>query len=262
VEQEFQAQSGGTGTASVDRAAVLLTRVLTSNGAVGVVELAGDAGLPKSTASRLLGALERHGLVQQDGNRGGFSPGPALVRFAQRGLGDRLVDLAGPPMHALAEATGETINLAVAGAGAVEHLSQLDSRHFVGVGNWVGMQVPYHCTANGKVLLAFGAGALPAGELAAPTGRTITDRDQLAAELARVRAEGVATATDELEIGLTAIAAPVIGDGGSAVAALSVSGPTLRLSPRRLAELRPIVIQQARALGERLGRDHEGEHAA
>ena len=151
---------------------------------------------------------------------------------------------------------------AVAGAGGVEHLAQVESRHYLGTSHWVGRSVPYHCSANGKVLLAYGAAQTPSGPLEALTSRTIVDRRQLEAELAAVRRDGLAIATDELELGLSAMAAPIFDDAGRVVAALSVSGPTLRLSPRRVAELRPIVIKQARALSELLGHRPEGVHAA
>ena len=132
-----------------------------------------------------------------------------------------------------------------------------------GAGKWVGRRAPYHCTAVGKVLLAFGAAELPPGTALEPlTSRTIVDRARLDAELAHVRTDRFATATDELESGLTAMASPVLDHDGSAIAALAVSGPTLRLSPRRLAELRPTVIKQARALSEALGHRQEGVHAA
>ncbi len=165
-------------------------------------------------------------------------------------------------MAALAEATGETINVAVAGPAGVEHVAQVDSRHYLGTSHWVGRRVPYHCSANGKVLLAFAAAGAAAGELEPRTSRTIVEPARLAAVLEAVRREGFASAVDELELGLSAVAAPVLDDSGRAIAALSVSGPTLRLSPRRIAELRPIVIKQARALGELLGRRTEGVHAA
>ena len=122
--------------------------------------------------------------------------------------------------------------------------------------------MPYHCTANGKVLLAYGAATLPAGPLEALTSRTIVDRRALKAELDAIRRDGCATAIDELELGLSAIAAPVFDASSRAVAALSVSGPTLRLSPRRIAELQANVIKQARALSEALGHRPEGVHAA
>jgi IclR family transcriptional regulator, acetate operon repressor len=260
VEQEFQPSQG---TQTIDRGAQLLALVLDSEAPRGLGELAADAGLPKSTASRLLGALERNGLVEQEGLRGAFRAGPVLARFAGRGISARrLIELAEGPMAALAETTGETINVAVAGPGGVEHLAQVESRHYLGISHWVGRRVPYHCSANGKALLAFGAAGATAGPLEALTSRTITEPALFAAELERIRREGYATAVDELELGLSAVAAPVLDDSGRAVAALSVSGPTLRLSPRRVTELRPIVIKQARALGELLSQQTEGVHAA
>jgi DNA-binding IclR family transcriptional regulator len=268
VEQEFQeggdAGSTGVGTQVIDRGAQLLALVLESDAPRGLTDLAADAGLPKSTASRLLGALERHGLVEQQGERGRFRAGPVLVRFAGRGAAGRnLAELAERPMAALAEATGETINLAVTGPGGVEHLAQVESRHYLGTTQWVGRRVPFHASANGKVLLAFGAARLPEdGGLEPLTSRTLVDPIQLDSELEKVRREGFASATDELELGLCALAAPVHDEAGRVVAALSVSGPTLRLTPRRIGELRPIVIKQARALSKQLGHRPEGVHAA
>jgi IclR family acetate operon transcriptional repressor len=280
MEQEFHPGSGagaepsdgsgeeptaGTGTQVIDRGAQLLTLVLESETPRGLTDLASDAKLPKSTASRLLGALERHGLVEQQGERGRFRAGPVLLRFASRGAAGRnLAELAERPMAALAEATGETINLAVPGPAGVEHLAQVESRHFLGTTQWVGRKVPYHASANGKVLLAGGAarGAPLEGPLEPLTSRTIVDPRQLASELERVKRDGYACATDELELGLSAVAAPVLDETGQVVAALSVSGPTMRLTPRRIAELRPIVIKQARALSKQLGHRPEGVHAA
>jgi DNA-binding IclR family transcriptional regulator len=265
VEQEFQgAPAGATqGTAAVDRGADLLVRVLESERPVALAELASAAGIPKSTASRLLSALERRGLIEQDGPRGRLRPGPAILRVAERGMLERnVVEVARPSLDALAQASGETINLAVAAAHGVEHLAQVDSRHFLGAGQWVGRSVDYHCTANGKVLIAFGRAPLPAGELKRYTDATITDPSRLRAELAAVRTGGWAAAIDELEHGLAAIAAPVRGARGDVVAALSISGPTLRMTPARIAELAPVLIDEARALSARLGHREEGEHAA
>jgi len=263
MEQEFQGGEGGAGTQVIDRGAQLLTLVLEADAPRGLTDLAADAGLPKSTASRLLGALERHGLVEQQGERGRFRAGPVLVRYAGRGAAGRnLAELAERPMAALAEATGETINLAVAGPTGVEHLAQVESRHFLGTTQWVGRRVPYHASANGKVLLAFGAARLPEDSTLEPlTSRTLVDPILLERELEAVEREGLASATDELELGLSAVAAPVHDETGRVIAALSVSGPTLRLTPRRIAELRPVVIKQARALSKQLGHRPEGVHA-
>ena len=150
---EMAAESG---TQAIDRAAELLVSVVESTRPLGVGELSESAGLPKSTTSRLVGALERRGLVQRAGDRR-VAPGPVLLRFAHRDLGASLVEIAAPALKALSQLSGETINLGVPTPLGVEHLAQEDSRHFVGGTNWVGRRVPYESTANGKVLLAFGA---------------------------------------------------------------------------------------------------------
>jgi IclR family transcriptional regulator, acetate operon repressor len=271
VEQEFQVrENGGSGpgspahgVAAVDRGAELLVRVLESEEPVALGDLAAASGIPKSTASRLLSALERRGLIEQDGQRGRLRPGPAILRVAERSMLERnVVELARPSLSALGAATGETINLAVAASQGVEHVAQVESSHFLGAGQWLGRSVEYHCTANGKVFLAFGRAPLPAPPLHGYTPATITDPQQLRAELETVRRHGFATAVDELETGLAAIAAPVRGARGDVVAALSVSGATLRMTPRRIGELQTILIEEARTLGRRLGNRDEGEHAA
>ena len=248
------------GTQSVDRAAQLLATLLESEGPLSLRELADAADLPKSTASRLLSALERHGLVHQAGQRGELEPGPAILRFAHRGGVERnLLELAQPALEALSEASGETVNIAVPTPYGVEHLAQVDARHFLGAGHWVGRRVEFHCTANGKVFLAFGTAELPAGALRRRTPNTITDRAELARVLDDVRRDGVATAVDELEVGLAAVATPVFGPAGHVIAALSVSGPTQRLA---VEEVSGVLVGQARELSGRLGHVTEGEQAA
>jgi DNA-binding IclR family transcriptional regulator len=249
------------GTQSIERAAQLLVHVVENSQPTSVGALAETTGLPKSTTSRLVRALERQGLVQRAGARGSLSPGPVLLRFAGRSRTDiDLVQASAETLGALAGQTGETINLAVAGPLGVEHLAQRDSRHFLGGTNWVGRRVPYHCTANGKVLVVFGAARLPAGELERLAPHTLTDRGALARELEEVRRRGYATAVDELEPGLAAVAAPV--QAGKTVAALSVSGPTIRMTPARLEELGALLITHAAELSAALAPDDDKGGAA
>ncbi len=251
-----------TGTQSIDRAAQLLVRVVESGHAPSVSELALATGLPKSTTSRLVGALERQGLVQRDGSRASVRPGPVLLRFAQRGLSDaHLVELAAGPLDRLAEQTGETVNLSVPTPLGIAGIAQRDSRHIIGSTNWVGRQLPDHCTAAGKVFLAYGVARLPAGELERLAPRTIVDRAELERELARVRARGYATIVDELEPGLWAVAVPVAGPAG-VVAALSISGPTTRLRDGLLGELARLLAAEAGTLSARLGTNDRKEGAA
>jgi IclR family transcriptional regulator, acetate operon repressor len=248
--------SEAAGTQAIERAAGLLVRVVESGAPIAVGELAATSGLPKSTTSRLIGALERQGLLQRDGQRGRLRPGPVLLRFAHR-ADATLVELAEPALQRLAAASGETVNLGVATPTGVEHLAQRDTRHFVGVGNWIGRRVPLHATANGKVFLAWEAVPVP-DELERLAPRTITERKRLERELRAIRGRGFATATDELEQGLSALAAPVFGPDGDVVAALSVSGPTLRLTGAHIGVLAPVLVEQALALSERLGYTKRG----
>lgn len=252
--------SAAHGTAAIDRGADLLVRVLESEEPVALTDLASAAGLPKSTTSRLVSALERRGLIEQDGERGRLRPGPAILRVAERGMLQRnLVELARPSLDALSEACRETINLAVPAHHGVEHVAQVDSRHFLGAGQWLGRSVDYEHSANGKVFAAFGRAPAPAPTPAPGSGSTGA---AMTRELKEVVRNGFATSVDELEIGLSAMAAPVRGARGEVIAALSISGPTLRMTPARIAELRPLLISEAEALSRRLGHREQGERAA
>jgi DNA-binding IclR family transcriptional regulator len=241
------------GTQAVDRAAQLLVHVVHCPEPVTFTELTAVSGLAKSTTSRLLMALERSGLVQRD-TRGRFRPGEVFVSYAwRRGAKAGLITVAQPFLDRLGRATGETINLGVAIRGMVEQIAQVDSTYLIGGTNWVGLSVPLHCAALGKVLLAFGAAELPPGRLARRTGQTITSRDALEADLAEVRRRGYAVTNEELEPGLVAVAAPVYRDGAAVVAALSVSGPATRLTPTRLPAIASLCMTEAGGLSAVLG---------
>lgn len=242
-----------TGTQAVDRAAQLLVEVLRSEQPLGFGALVTAGGLPKSTTSRLLGALERHGLVQRQRD-GAFRPGTALAQYARRGGAEAdLLALAQPILERLGARTGETVNLGVVAPGGVEQIAQVDSRYLLGGTNWVGLCVPLHCSALGKVLLAYAAADLPPGRLERHTAMTITSRTALEVDLAAVRRRGYAVTDEELEPGLVAVAAPVCGYDGAVVAGVSVSGPTARIPADRLDSVGVRCLAEASALSGALG---------
>jgi len=245
-----------TGTQSIDRAAQLLVHVVETGEPPTVGELSDRTGLPKSTTSRLVGALERQGLIQREQGSGQLRPGAVFIRFARRKTGEaELVELAGDALDRLAAASGETVNLGVPSAGTVELLDQRDSRHFLGSTNWVGRNVPPHGSALGKVFFAFGALPLPDGPLDQLAPHTIVERSALARNLDRVREIGYAIAVDELEPGLWAVAAPVRDADGAVIAALSIAGPTLRVHDEMLDELARLTRREADEVSARLGYD-------
>jgi DNA-binding IclR family transcriptional regulator len=157
-------------------------------------------------------------------------------------------------MEWLADETGETVNLAVLEGHEAVNLSQADGRHIVGVGSWAGRRTALHCTANGKILLAFAQNVEVPPKLERFTHRTITTRPELLAELRRVRRRGYATNVGELETGLHAVAVPIADAAGSCRAALSVSGPAYRLPAASLEGIAGTCREAADAIEGLLGR--------
>jgi IclR family transcriptional regulator, acetate operon repressor len=246
------------GTQAVERAAQLLIQVARHRDPVTFTELTQASGLAKSTASRLLTALERNGLVRRD-PAGRFRPGEVFVSYACRGGAEAdLVSVAQPFLDRLGTETGETVNLGVPrGGGVVEQIAQVDSTYLIGGTNWVGMSVPLHCAALGKALLAYGAAGLPPGRLERRTARTLTSRTAIRADLATVRERGYAVTDEELEPGLVAVAAPVYRDDRMVIAAVSVSGPASRLTAATIPAAGARCAAAAGALSAVLGYERE-----
>jgi IclR family acetate operon transcriptional repressor len=249
------------GAQAVDRAAQLLRAVVEGPDAVTFTELAAATGLSRSTTSRLLLALSRNGLLRRDA-QGAYLPGELFVSYASRGSAETdLISVAQPFLEQVGRETGETINLGVSRPGhLVEQVAQVDSRYLIGGTNWVGLRIPLHCSALGKVLLAHGVAELPPGKLERRTARTITGRAALGADLALTRQRGYSVTNEELEPGLVAIAAPVYrgGDGAShVVAALSVSGPSTRLTSEQMPATAARCVAAADSMSVILGYRHE-----
>ena len=135
----------------------------------------------------------------------------------------------------------------------VEQIAQVDSTYLIGGTNWVGLSVPLHASALGKVLLAYGAAQLPKGPMQRCTERTITAESSLRAELATVRARGYAVTDEELEPGLIALAGPVFRYDGTVVAAMSVSAPTSRMTREAVANAARRCVEEAAGLSSALG---------
>jgi IclR family transcriptional regulator, acetate operon repressor len=242
---------------SLDRALEILD-LLAAGRELGVTELSRRLEVHKSTAFRLCATLLERGLVEQNPLTEKYRLGYGLVRLA--GAVKAELDLsraARPVLQGLAERSGETVNLAVLQGDEVINIDQITAPHLVVTVNWIGKQTPLHCTSNGKVLLAFLPEARRERILAAPlrrfTPRTITDRRTLERQLKRVEEEGFAFTLEELELGLNAVAAPVRSADLRVSAAVSLSGPSYRVSPQRLPELGEMVREAGQSISRRLG---------
>jgi len=246
------------GVQSVDRALTIMN-ILARLGQAGVTEIAVELGVHKSTAFRLVTTLESHEFVEQTEDRGKYRLGLGLVRLA--GASTARLDVvqeARPVCRRLAAASGETVNVAVLSEQAALYVDQVAGGSALPSHNWVGQHIPLHATSNGKILLS----GLEADEvdrrvvaLPAYTERTITSRRKLHRELAEVRDQGYAVAHDELEVGLSALAAPIRSAHGDVIASISVSGPSYRLPDPQMADLTKLVIEAADDVSRRLGWD-------
>ncbi|MGK5531139.1 IclR family transcriptional regulator [Streptomyces sp. URMC 129] len=242
---------------SVDRAVVIL-EFLGHREEAGVTEMAAELGVHKSTASRLATALEMRGLIEQTDERGKYRLGLGLIRLA--GAATVRLDLSRQSRRVceqLAAQVAETINLAILDGDAAINIDQVLGPSAITTHNWLGRRTPLHATSSGKALLAHLPEPEREGRLAAPleryTPRTVTDPGTVRAHLASVRAEGCAYSVEEFETGLNAVAAPVFTVNGRVVAALSASGPSFRLTERRLREIAPVVRAAAGKISDRLG---------
>ena len=254
--------SNPTGTQAIDRAAHLVSTVVKADEALSFADILEECGLPKSTTSRLLTALLRTELLERNID-GLYVAGPVFWLYATRhDPWDELVRLSGATMDAVGAATRETVTLSVPRGDRVVQVAQVDSTYMLGAHDWTEVDVPAHCSALGRVLLAHDVLELP-DDLEALTPRTLTDLDALRTQLARGLRRGWVSAVDEMEMGLTGVAAPVRGGNGQVVAALGVSGPTSRLHDH-LAEFGDLLVTHTEQLSALLRRRtrNEGEGVA
>ncbi|MEV5835440.1 IclR family transcriptional regulator [Nocardia sp. NPDC052112] len=241
--------------AAVDKAISLLVAFgdQASTG-VGVSELARRTQLSKSTAFRVLAMLERNGVVERVGT--GYRLGARLHQLGHTVYSperERVRDLLLPFLTDLYDTTRHTVHLAALHGTDVVYLAKLYGHRTVPAPSRIGGRLPAHCTAVGKVLLAYHSHTATQ-VLTAPqraiTPHTIIAPSRLTGELTTIRHSGVAHDNQESRLGLSCIAAPIFNGRGRAVAALSVAGPHGHLDARRLeTPLRQICASASNALG-------------
>jgi DNA-binding IclR family transcriptional regulator len=242
---------------SVDRA-LLVLEILAKLGQAGVTEIAAELGVHKSTVSRLIAVLESRGYVEQVSDRGKYRLGFSIARLARASSGHLdLVKLSQDVCDSLAAEVGETTNVAVLDADRIINIAEAIGPAEITLRTWVGQSCPAHATSSGKVLLA----GLDAADVRARltsvlepfTQNTVVKIADLQRELAIVRERGWACVSEELEVGLNAVAAPVHDANAQVIAALSVSGPSYRMGPAQFEEAAKQTIAAADAISRRLG---------
>lgn len=219
---------------------------------ISITELSEFLGIDKGSASRLVATLAHYGYVEKDEATRRYHVGSQVVNLSRSVLTRLpLRETAKPYLRQMMERTGECAHLGVATQGKVMYIDQVESPVTLRVNAQVGTMNPLHCTALGKVLLAFGDLDIPV-ELPVFTSNTITDQELLRRHLAEIQQQGYALDDEEFDIGVRCIAVPVFDFRGKAVGAIGISGPATRVTRERLPDLTAIVIEIGQALSKRM----------
>lgn len=205
-----------------------------------LAEMSVLSGLNKTTTHRLLQALLSEELLDRNPGTGAYRLGPGMMALGVQALSSNDLRIrARPLLKRLADETGETATLEVPIDDTMLILDEVTSKHFVGASGNVGTRWPIHATSTGKALIAFeqdGPDRLRP-ELSSLTASTITEFDVLERQLGEIRRRGFAETVDELEEGFSGVGAVVRGGMGEILGALSICGPSQRMSESRRAQL-------------------------
>lgn len=238
----------------VERALAILDVLVEAKTDLGTNEIARRTGINPSSASRLLATLARGELVRRTPDTGRYHLGLRLVELGNAALSRiDLRDVAHPHLVALTEATAETATLSVPGESSAMTMDFVQSPASVRSVAEIGRPSIPHATAVGKVYLSHG-GSLPEADLVACTHRTITDRDALTSSLTEVRERGWADSLEERELGLHALAAPVLDSAGNLVAILGLQGPSWRFDAAAMRAAVPHLLEHSSAMWRGPGR--------
>jgi IclR family acetate operon transcriptional repressor len=246
------------GTQSVIRAISLLKAFTDEHSEWRLTELAQEVSINKTTAFRLLTALESEGLVTRDPASNAYRLGFGIVTMAGQALRSNEVrSLSHPELVALASSTQETATLEVLSGSETLILDEVAGKHVMSGTQSVGTRWPAYATSTGKAILASMTAEeirkrLPENMMAL-TPNTFSSLEMLNHDLERTRARGYAVANEELEMGLIAVAAVVRNYDGEAIAAISLSGPAIRLTPDQIPKVGLMVCDKARQVSVKLG---------
>ncbi|HLT57565.1 MAG: IclR family transcriptional regulator [Limnochordales bacterium] len=218
---------------------------------LSLAELSERVGQPRSSLFRILDTLECRGYVEHLPDVDGYALGLAAASLAGRHtVSAALRRVARPVLTELAEELGETVNLGMLLGAEVVYVDMVESHYAMRMNVTIGSRSPAHSTSLGKALLAFAGPEVDLQRLLPPalpamTPNTITDREQLLKELKVVRARGWSLDDEENEPGARCVGAPILGNQGSAVAAISVAGPASRLSDDRVPQVARLITAAA-----------------
>lgn len=244
---------------SVSRALDIIALISLQKGGLGVTDISKQMDINKSSVYRILSTLVKYGYVEQDEETSRYKLGYKFLEISSHLL--ESIDLrqeAKAYLQQLENETNEVIHLVVYDQGEVVYIEKLDGNEALRMHSRVGKRAPMHCTAVGKAILAHLPSNVVSDIIARKglpmhTDQTITNKDELLQELTKVKENGYALDLEENEYGITCIAAPIFDHLGKAIAAVSISGPSIRMKKERLQQLADRMLETGAKISARLG---------
>ena len=239
--------------------AVKILDVLSSEGEKSVTEISTALSFPKSSVHEITSTLLATGILEKDSDRNKYSLGLKLFELGKQAQANlEISKVAIPSLRSLHERFDETVHLTVLDRKEVLYIECFESTKQLRTYSVIGIRAPLHCTAVGKAILAYlddeeVEEIIRSMGLPRFTQNTITDRERLNAEVRKIRDCGFATDVMEHEEGVCCVGAPVRNHTGQVVASISVSGPSQRITPARIAEIAPLVMERTAEISRRLG---------
>jgi DNA-binding IclR family transcriptional regulator len=244
---------------SVERALRLLELLADDGGEMSLTEVAGRLGWPKSTVHGILATLRDYRFVDQSAQNGRYRLGIRLFEFGHKVARNwEIREIGLPVIKKLNEQFGEMVQMAIEDNGEVLYIEKIDSTHIIRIVSDIGIRLPMHCSALGKILLAYLTPAearriLVKSGMRRMTRNTITDPARMAEELAIIRKQGYAVDNQEIMEGLRCVAAPVRDKQGAVGYAISVSALAERMSGDYFEEVKQGVIESAAEISRLMG---------
>ena len=257
-DKKIQKDPSGYNVRAVERALQILECFDDEHPEKGVSEIAQAVDLHKATAHRMITTLLNFGYLERASDGLKYRLGIRLTELGFKAI--RRMDIRREAlgyMNQLSKQLGEACDLSIFDHGNVFYIEIIQDNHALNISAAVGQRLPAHCTASGKLFLAY----LPAQALdafldkpmTAFTGKTITSADRLRQQLEVIRQQGYATDDEEMEVGIRAVAAPIRDRQGTVIAAMSVPSPTSRLTLEHLPEIAGALKDATLAVSRRMG---------
>jgi IclR family transcriptional regulator, KDG regulon repressor len=226
---------------------------------IGITDLSVRLAMPKATVYRFLQTMKSLGYVRQEADSERYGLAMRMFELGSKALpSPELVDLAKHHMQMLADATGETVHLGSLIDSEIIYIHKVDSRHMLGMYSRIGRRAPLHCTAIGKVLMAWEHSErreriLDGAEFKRFRDKTITTREAFLAELEQVKKQGFGEDREEFDDHIRCLGVPIFDRLAQPIAGLSVSFPTFRFDAEKAPEVVAMLQAASRDISEKLG---------